>query len=209
MPKRRLKYLVIFLILVALGLFEAVVLWHRADNLTSQPKRPGPVVMSSGAGLAFNKNLYPLNSASSLWVVVNKGRVLPSTFSPPNLVTPKVALRLGGSSSEMQLRAEAAAALEQMFNEAQREGLNLMLASGYRYYGNQLSTYNGFASKDGQAAADRYSARPGHSEHQTGLAADIEPANRRCELQNCFGDLAEGRWLAANAYKFGFIVRYQ
>jgi len=64
-------------------------------------------------------------------------------------------------------------------------------------------------SSQGRAQTDASSARPGHSEHQTGLAADIEPASRQCEVQNCFADTPEGQWLAVNAYKYGFIVRYQ
>ncbi len=60
----------------------------------------------------------------------------------------------------------------------------------------------------GKAVADTQSARPGFSEHQTGLAADIEPASRTCEVQECFGDTPEGQWVAANAYKYGFVIRY-
>ena len=56
--------------------------------------------------------------------------------------------------------------------------------------------------------ADQQSARPGYSEHQTGFAADVGPVSQNCALQQCFGDTPEGKWLAANAYKYGFIIRY-
>jgi D-alanyl-D-alanine carboxypeptidase len=61
---------------------------------------------------------------------------------------------------------------------------------------------------EGQAVADTQSARPGYSEHQSGLAADLEPASRKCEVDQCFGDTPEGKWLSANAYKYGFVIRY-
>jgi D-alanyl-D-alanine carboxypeptidase len=60
----------------------------------------------------------------------------------------------------------------------------------------------------GKAVADSQSARPGYSEHQTGLAVDVEPTSRKCEVEACFGDTPEGKWVAANAHKFGFIIRY-
>ena len=108
----------------------------------------------------------------------------------------------------MRLRKEAATALEQMAAEAKKDGINLMLASGYRSYQLQVSVYNANVQKYGQAGADKQSARPGTSEHQTGLAADIGSTSRQCEIEQCFGDLPEGKWLSANAYKYGFILRY-
>ena len=72
----------------------------------------------------------------------------------------------------------------------------------------QVSTYNGYVSQYGQAQADTFSARPGHSEHQTGLAVDLGNSNNSCALEICFGDTAGGLWLAANAADYGFIVRY-
>jgi D-alanyl-D-alanine carboxypeptidase len=83
-----------------------------------------------------------------------------------------------------------------------------MLSSGYRSYDYQVGLYNGYVKSQGQATADTQSARPGYSEHQTGLAVDIEPASKKCELDACFADTPEGKWLVANAYKYGFILRY-
>jgi D-alanyl-D-alanine carboxypeptidase len=109
----------------------------------------------------------------------------------------------------MQLRGDAAKALTSMFNAAKAQGLSLMLASGYRSYSAQVSVYNGYVAQSGVAKADTFSARPGHSEHQTGLAADVEPSSRECEVEQCFANTKEGQWLAANAHKYGFIIRYQ
>lgn len=157
----------------------------------------------------FNKNAYPTDAADSLWVIVNKGRALPNSYVPASLVTPKVPLRLPAGTLEMTVRSDTAQALEAMFTAAKTDGVNLQLTSGYRSYNEQISVYSGYVKSAGQAAADTYSARPGHSEHQTGLAADIEPTSRHCELDQCFGDTPEGVWLLQNSYKYGLIIRYQ
>jgi D-alanyl-D-alanine carboxypeptidase len=69
--------------------------------------------------------------------------------------------------------------------------------------------YGGYVSTQGRHDADASSAHPGFSEHQLGLAADVEPASRKCEVASCFADTTEGKWVADNAYKYGFIIRYQ
>ena len=108
----------------------------------------------------------------------------------------------------MQMRAVTATALEQMFSAAKLDGINLQVVSAYRSYSYQQTLYSGYVSEVGQAAADEESARPGYSEHQTGLAVDIGAANGVCVLEACFGSTPEGEWLAANAYKYGFLLRY-
>jgi D-alanyl-D-alanine carboxypeptidase len=108
----------------------------------------------------------------------------------------------------MSLRADTATAIKLLSDGATSAGMHLMLASGYRSYSEQVGLYNNYVSSYGQASADTFSARAGHSEHQTGLAADVEPVSGQCELDACFGNTPEGKWLAANAYKYGFIIRY-
>lgn len=98
--------------------------------------------------------------------------------------------------------ADAYNSLLAMINDAANQGISLWLVSGYRSYWDQDRIYNNYVARDGQAAADRYSARPGHSEHQTGLAFDLN------SLYQSFGDTAEGIWLAENCHRYGFIIRY-
>jgi zinc D-Ala-D-Ala carboxypeptidase len=152
---------------------------------------------------------YPIDKADSLWVVVNKGRALTANYVPAGLTTPKVPLRLAATNPEMMMRSDAAAAMVQLVAGAKADGLNLMLASAYRSYSEQIAVHESEVKSGGQIQADAVSAHPGHSEHQTGLAADLEPTSRICELEACFGNTPEGRWLDANAYKYGFIIRYQ
>ncbi len=156
----------------------------------------------------FDKTQYPTDQASSVWVVVNKGRQLPSTYVPAGLTVPGVPLRLSASSDEMHVRSDTATAMETMFKQAATEGVNLMLASGYRSYSTQYVVHQNYASSQGAAQADTFSARAGYSEHQTGLAADLEGVSRQCEVEQCFENTVEGKWLAANSYKYGFIIRY-
>lgn len=210
-PSRKAPLLVALLlviILVVLG-SGAFYLWHTHSSLVSfqlnsKQAKPAPQPPS------FNKKQYSLDDPTSIWVVANKARQLkPADYIPADLVTPNVPLRLSASSPEMHVRQVTATALEQLFASAKTQGLNFKLSSGYRSYADQTQVYNGYVKTAGQAAADSESARPGFSEHQTGLAADVGSVSGGCLVEQCFANTPEGKWLAANAYQFGFIVRYQ
>jgi len=122
-------------------------------------------------------------------LVVNKTYSLPSTYSPNGLT------------------AETQAAADKMFAAAKLEGLYMWAQSGFRSYETQRSLYNNYVSYDGKANADRYSARPGHSEHQTGLAFDVCMSGYGC-INSTFDNTPPANWLSANAYKYGFILRF-
>ncbi|MBQ5335751.1 MAG: D-alanyl-D-alanine carboxypeptidase family protein [Oscillospiraceae bacterium] len=100
------------------------------------------------------------------------------------------------------LDKNAQAAFTEMQKAAAKEGITLTICSGFRDYNTQKALYNRYVNRDGKAEADRYSARPGHSEHQTGLAMDINRADKS------FTGTKEQKWLAANCVKYGFIIRY-
>ena len=121
-------------------------------------------------------------------LIANKTYALPKSYAPRE-------------------NPEATSQMWAMFAAAKTEGLNLRLQSGYRSYVDQSIIYNGYVARDGQAAADRYSARPGHSEHQTGLAFDLSTYYFE-GLTEEFGNVPEGKWLAENCHKWGFIIRY-
>lgn len=97
---------------------------------------------------------------------------------------------------------EAYQALVRLQNDAYALGYDMSLLSGYRSYDYQKQLYESYVARDGQAAADRYSARPGTSEHQTGLAFDV------ASLEQSFGQSEAGIWLANHAHEYGFIIRY-
>ena len=140
-------------------------------------------------------------------MVVNKRRPLkPANFTPRNLVQPRISLAVTGEAA--LLNRTTAAAAEKMFAAAAADGVSMTLASGYRSYATQAATYNGHVSARGQAAADTASARPGHSEHQTGWAFDIGDGGGACAFQPCFAEQPAAVWAKANAHRFGFVVRY-
>ena len=96
----------------------------------------------------------------------------------------------------------AQAAFNEMQAAAAKDGRQLTICSGFRSYTTQKGLYDRYCARDGKAAADRYSARPGHSEHQTGLAFDINRAS------SAFTSTPEAKWLSENCWKYGFIIRY-
>ncbi|MEX1995742.1 MAG: M15 family metallopeptidase [Candidatus Saccharimonadales bacterium] len=167
--------------------------------------RPRATGDKAGRSPNFDKDQYSVDDPTSLWAVVNKGRKLPADYVPASQGSPNVMKK----SSGILLRFAAVSQLESLFAAAHKSNLRLVLVSGYRSYSTQSSLYAGYVARDGQAMADTYSARPGHSEHQTGLAADIGGSSRTCELEQCFGGTAEGKWLADNSYEYGFVIRYK
>lgn len=157
---------------------------------------------------SFDVTTFALDEPASPWWVVNKTRPLPTGYVPSDLAVPNVTLRLGSNQEQMKFSAQATADLQKMFEAAKNDKVTLVFGSGYRSESLQRQFYNDYVAKDGQEAADRYSARPGTSEHQTGLAFDATNSSQTCHLEICFAEQPEGRWLKDNAHKHGFIIRY-
>lgn len=100
------------------------------------------------------------------------------------------------------IQNDAYAEFKKLLSDARADGVHFSLLSGYRSYRVQKEIYDDYVSKHGKEAADKTVARPGYSEHQTGYALDLNNADEN------FGNTAEGKWLAANCAKYGFIIRY-
>lgn len=148
-----------------------------------------------------------ITNPSSFDAVMNKSRNLPSDYIPEDLVTLSVPTCLLNPEVN-QLRSEASQALTALFESAKEKDFILVARSGYRSYNTQTALYNGIVSKYGQDYADKYSAKPGQSEHQTGLAIDITSESVSLQLEEPFGETPEGIWVKENAHSFGFIIRY-
>ncbi len=161
----------------------------------------------SAASQATTKG-YDISTPSSITIIVNKARPLAGTYAPVSLITPEVTIRASATENENKVSGVIAGALKALFAAAKQDNISLMLSSGYRSYAMQTQLYNYYVGVQGQAAADEQSARPGYSEHQTGLAADIAPASGECDAQPCFANTPEGIWLTANVYRYGFVIRY-
>ncbi|MFC3800579.1 D-alanyl-D-alanine carboxypeptidase family protein [Cohnella sp. GCM10012308] len=149
-----------------------------------------------------------VTNSESILVLVNKKRELSSTYAPDDLVKPDVEFSFSGDSPKQKMRKTAASALEKLFAGAKKDGITLKAVSGYRSYATQKSIFTRNADLKGEEVANRTSARPGQSEHQTGLAMDVSSASANYELEQKFGDTKEGKWLAAHCAEYGFIIRF-
>lgn len=149
-------------------------------------------------------------SDSGILRLVNRDLIITKAYVPQDLVVPKVATRKKGMENNIRMRQEAAQALERMFTAAKREeGHVLYAASGYRSYGIQQLLFNGKVEAVGsKQQAQKTVAPPGASEHQLGLAIDIQSPSQ-LNLNRQFGETIEGQWAASNAHRFGFIMRYK
>ncbi len=158
----------------------------------------------------FNKRQFSTTEPSSIWVIVNKQRPLnPKTYIPTNLIIADVPLRTNITDDESKVSVTIVPSLKNMLADAKKQDVSLDLQSGYRSYEFQAKLYGHYVTEQGMAQADSLSAKPGYSEHQTGLAVDIGSiANPGCNVRICFATTDEGKWLAQNAYKYGFIERY-
>jgi len=134
-------------------------------------------------------------------VLVNKYYYLEEDYVPKNLERISNQYALGG----MKLTADAKEAFEKMAKAAKEEDLSIIAMSSYRSYNYQVDLYNRYAKKDGEEAADTYSGRPGHSEHQTGLAVDVY--NEDEDYTN-FEETEEYEWMQEHANEYGFILRF-
>lgn len=157
----------------------------------------------------FYQNVITVSNPDSMLVLVNKNYALNEDYEPSDLVLPNVLSTDYNQNQNIYLRKEAAMYLEQLFYAAQNEaGLTLLARSGYRSYQTQISLYDRYVSQNGTEKADTFSARAGHSEHQTGLAMDVTADSVNRQLVTDFGLTPEGIWLKENAHRFGYIIRY-
>ena len=131
-------------------------------------------------------------------LIVNKTYLLSSSFTPTNSI--KTIPSSGFDRNPLNKEAYDAWIL--MKNDAAALGLNLWAQSGYRSYDYQKDLYNSYVNRKGKEAADKSSARPGASEHQTGLAFDLNT------ITTSFKDTAEGKWVNQNCFNYGYIIRY-
>lgn len=142
------------------------------------------------------------------FVLVNKKNELGEDYVPGDLREPNVPFSFETWDEKRQLQGVAATALEQLFEGSIAAGNDLRAVSGYRSYTRQKAIFKSNSDKYGEETANQFSARPGQSEHQTGLAMDVSCAGVGFELDQSLDQTDEGKWLLAHAYEYGFIIRY-
>ncbi len=171
-----------------------------------QPEEPGEGEVTEEP---VNNDIVIVESPEAYDVLVNKKRNLPKSYVPEDLVKLTDVPTVLDNPEINQLREPAYNALKELFTAAKEEkNYDLFARSGYRSYGTQESLYKSYVANRGQAAADKFSAKPGQSEHQTGLSMDITCEAMNYLLDDTFGETDEGKWIAENAHRFGFIIRY-
>lgn len=142
-------------------------------------------------------------------ILVNRDHTLNSDYIPANLIRPNVKFVSSSTDEERVMQGEAAKALEELFNGASKENINLYGVSAYRSYESQKQVYEQRIKRVGKKQADEYVAHPGTSEHQTGLAIDVtNEQGAENKLKIDFGETKEGKWLKSHAQNYGFIMRY-
>ncbi|WP_233269586.1 D-alanyl-D-alanine carboxypeptidase family protein [Alteribacillus sp. YIM 98480] len=149
-----------------------------------------------------------LTKPESEQVLVNREYRLPEGYEPDDLTVPDIPFPFEEDHPKKQIREPAVKPLEELFDEASEEGLQLYAISGYRSYDRQEAIFAANAAEDGEEEANQYSAKPGQSEHQSGLAMDVSSPSADLALTDEFGETPEGQWLKDNAHRFGFIIRY-
>lgn len=148
----------------------------------------------------FYGSIQNIGNAGSTAVLVNKYNKLSGSYVPGDLemVSSKYA------NGDKYLRSDAREQFERMCMDAEELGLNIFAVSAYRSYSTQKSLYDRYVARSGKKQADTYSARPGHSEHQTGLAVDVIAASSSANVDKT----KEYKWYKDNAHHYGFIIRY-
>ena len=149
----------------------------------------------------YYTNVINIDNPEDPLVICNKYHKLSNTYVPKDLIKVDTSY---ASRSGITLKKDAYEAFKTMVDKAKEENITLLAGSGYRSYQYQSDLYNNYVKKDGLQEAETYSARPGYSEHQTGLAIDVKGANNEYINE---GD-KEYNYLINNSYKYGYIVRY-
>ena len=156
----------------------------------------------------FYEAIVETPNPNSLYVLVNKNYRLNETYTPTDFVPVDVSLSEYAQVNTNYLRRDAADATESLFAKAKEAGYELTLRTGYLSYDIQKNLYHQDVYEIGYDYADQFNSRPGHSEHQTGLAIDITTPSINNELSMEFANTDEGKWVLEHAHEFGFIIRY-
>lgn len=167
---------------------------------TDKPQQPTDANNNTSTGVTPNGFAIEVKNGVTYIdgiLIVNKTYPLPSTYIPANSQVPVTTANCANC-----LDKEAYAAYTKMKNDAASQGMGLWIASGYRSYSYQSALYGGYVNSSGKLAADTYSARPGHSEHQSGFAFNLNT------VSESFANTKEGKWVNENCHKYGFIIRY-
>lgn len=193
--------------IIIVGENEDLVI-NEGEELQAQeePNNKPQVVVESEKSVARREAL-KRDLDKGLFILVNKQNSVDRSYKPDDLTAIKYFAPDRPPEGRV-MRAEAAEAFNQLSEVAAKEGYEIIVTTAYRSYEFQSTLYNNYVKRNGQQKADTFSAQPGKSEHQTGLAADVSSPSVGYQLVEDYINTPEGRWLNDNAYRFGFIIRF-
>lgn len=185
------------------ALYDGVLAMQAQENAGSVGKISFPDVETP-----VNIPDWSLLRPGNIWSLTSRDHPLPTDFKAPHIVNTEVAH--GDSDQPMQVQSVIEQPLKRLFAAAEDDGIELMLSSAYRSVSDQQALYESFVAKQGQAMADLYVAKPGTSEHHTGLSIDFATASAPCQSDSdkCSLSVAAADWLLENGPTYGFIQRY-
>jgi D-alanyl-D-alanine carboxypeptidase len=200
----KVRFVYLCLIVIALSLTGCTWKFHFMPN---EEKFADDSATGSG-GQKQKATLQVDSSPTVIPVLVNKHNKLPTSYQPSDLIYPDIPFTFEQKTEKRQMRAEAGTAIEKLFAGAKKQGVSLLGVSAYRSHASQSTLFNYYVNLDGYEAASAYSAAPGTSEHETGLAIDVTGGDGRCAAEGCFEGTKEATWLQNHAAEYGFIIRY-
>ncbi len=178
--------------------------WEGKAEVPFEPGEPEPQQPEEEAPV-IEEPIEPEDAG--LMILVNKENSLSREYVPADLA-PILYYAADRSPESRYMRKEAADQFNRMAEGAAADGLEIVMTTAYRSYGFQSTLYNNYVNAHGQQEADRFSARPGFSEHQTGLAVDVSAPSVGYALTQDFEGTPEWNWLMDHAREYGFILRY-
>ncbi|AQM58704.1 M15 family metallopeptidase [Clostridium baratii] len=193
--KSGLKKILAFIIII-IGIFYIVGFLETESKGTSTEEK----ILDLKDG---NVKVQGKNTIAKELILVNREYGLNRYYKPEELTIPNIEFTDEANNEEKHVAGMIVKPLEDMVSAAKKEGIILLGNSAYRSYRSQTKTYNNRVKSEGQESADAYVAKPGFSEHQTGLCIDITNRDKYFVKGT-----KEADWLAENCYKFGFIIRY-
>lgn len=153
------------------------------------------------------KNFKTIKNPKDIRALINKTNRLPANYVPENLVRPNVEARTYSAENAL-VRIELKKPLEDLYRAAKKASHTIFSVSGYRPYSLQKIIFDSEVKREGYDKAIKFVAFPGASEHQSGLTMDVSSPQLNGALEQSFGETEAGKWLAKNAHKYGFIIRY-
>lgn len=210
----KLRVAVLFLVLLVVTVTGCSIKKHFMQNEDGTWSNKSTIsgdknaVANKSRNNIVDNSIQVVSAPEAIPVLVNKVNKLPESYTPTDLVNPNIPFTFTQKSEKRKMRAKAAAAIEKLFAGAKQDGIDLLGVSAYRSHAAQTVLFNYYVSLDGYDTARTYSAIPGTSEHETGLAIDVTGGDGKCAAEDCFAGTPEAGWLEEHASDYGFIIRY-